>query len=130
MKRPSCFASSRPITVRPRSSRSPARRCRPSSTSCKEPNPMISGTRYRLTAEINRQSDLAREIARAQMEISTQKRIINPSDEPIGAARVAEIDCTQENEEVWRSDVETAARSDEHTFDIQTTMRISYDVLC
>ena len=70
---------------------------------------MISGTRYRLTAEINRQSDLAREIARAQMQISTQKRILNPSDDPIGAARVAEIDRTQANEEAWLRNVETAA---------------------
>src|SRR3546814_16987196 len=70
---------------------------------------MISGTRYRLTSESNRQSDLAREIARAQMEISTQKRILNPSDDPIGAARVAEIDRTQANEEAWRRHVETAA---------------------
>src|SRR3546814_2597298 len=70
---------------------------------------MISGTRYRLTSESNRQSDLAREIARAQMEISTQKRILNPSDDPIGAARVAEIDRTQANEEAWRRNVETAA---------------------
>src|SRR3546814_9822382 len=70
---------------------------------------MISGTRYRLTAEINRQSDLAREIARAQMEISTQKRILSPSDDPVGAARVAEIDRTQANEEAWRRNVETAA---------------------
>src|SRR3546814_11792275 len=43
------------------------------------------------------------------MEIATQKRIPNPSDDPIGAARVAEIDRTQANEEAWRRNVETAA---------------------
>src|SRR3546814_14205450 len=43
------------------------------------------------------------------MGISTQKRILNPSDDPIGAARVAEIDRTQANEEAWRRNVETAA---------------------
>src|SRR3546814_19506862 len=80
-----------------------------SSDVCSSDLPMISGTRYRLTAEINRQSDLAREIARAQMEISTQKRILNPSDDPIGAARVAEIDRTQANEEAWRRNVATSA---------------------
>jgi flagellar hook-associated protein 3 FlgL len=70
---------------------------------------MISGTRYRLTAEINRQTDLAREIARAQMEISTGKKILAPSDDPIGAARVAEIGRTQADEEAWSRNVETAA---------------------
>lgn len=70
---------------------------------------MISGTRYRLTAEIHRQADLAREIARAQMEISTGKKILAPSDDPIGAARVAEIDQVQANSEAWARNVETAA---------------------
>ena len=36
---------------------------------------MISGTRYRLDREINRQLSLSREIARAQTQLSTQKRI-------------------------------------------------------
>jgi flagellar hook-associated protein 3 FlgL len=69
---------------------------------------MISGTRYRLTAEINRQADLAREIARAQTQISTGKRILNPSDDPIGAARVAEIGQVQANEEAWMRNLDTA----------------------
>ena len=49
---------------------------------------MISGTRYRLTVEINRQAELARDIARSQAEVSTSKRILAPSDDPTGAARV------------------------------------------
>jgi flagellar hook-associated protein 3 FlgL len=70
---------------------------------------MISGTRFRLDAEIGRQSRLAQEIARGQVEIATGKRILAPSDDPIGAARAAEIDRTQGNEEVWARNVETAA---------------------
>lgn len=70
---------------------------------------MISGTRYRLTAEINRQTEIAREISRAQMEISTGKKILAPSDDPVGAARVAEIGSTQADEEAWNRNVETAA---------------------
>jgi flagellar hook-associated protein 3 FlgL len=70
---------------------------------------MITGSRYRLTAEINRQSDLARDIARAQIQVSTQKRILNPSDDPIGAARATEIDRTQANEAAWMRNVETSA---------------------
>ena len=70
---------------------------------------MISGTRFRLNLEIARQSTLAQEIARGQTEIATGKRILAPSDDPIGAARVAELGRAQVNEETWARNVETAA---------------------
>ena len=70
---------------------------------------MISGTRYRLDLQIARQSALAQEIARGQTEIAAGKRILAPSDDPIGAARVAEIGKAQANEAVWSRNVETAA---------------------
>lgn len=70
---------------------------------------MISGTRYRLNQEINRQLTLGREIARAQTEISTGKRIQSASDDPVAAARVASISRTQANETVWKSNLNLAA---------------------
>ena len=70
---------------------------------------MISGTRYRLTLEIARQGTLAQEIARAQAEIATGKKILAPSDDPAGAARVAEIGRTQANEAAWSRNLDTAA---------------------
>jgi flagellar hook-associated protein 3 FlgL len=70
---------------------------------------MISGTRYRLNQEINRQLTLGREIARAQTEISTGKRIQGASDDPVAAARVASISRTQANETVWKSNLNLAA---------------------
>lgn len=70
---------------------------------------MISGTRFRLNLEIGRQTQLAREIARGQTEIATGKRILAPSDDPIGAARVAEIGRAQGDEATWLRNVETAA---------------------
>ncbi len=77
---------------------------------------MISGTRFRLDAEIARQARLAQEIARGQTEIATGKRILAPSDDPIGAARAAEIGRAQADETTWARNVETAsvlaARSD------------------
>ena len=77
---------------------------------------MISGTRFRLDAEISRQARLAQEIARGQTEIATGKRILAPSDDPIGAARAAEIGRAQVDEATWTRNVETAsalaARSD------------------
>lgn len=77
---------------------------------------MISGTRFLLNVEVARQSRLAQDIARGQVEISTGKKILAPSDDPIGAARVAEIARAEGNEATWLRNVETAsalaARSD------------------
>lgn len=70
---------------------------------------MISGTRFRLTLEITRQARLAQEIARAQSEIATGKRILAPSDDPIGAARVGEIGRAQADEATWLRNAEVAA---------------------
>jgi flagellar hook-associated protein 3 FlgL len=77
---------------------------------------MITGTRHRLTLEINRQTRIAQDIARGQAEIATGKRILAPSDDPIGAARVGEIARTEANEQTWIRNINTAsalaARSD------------------
>ncbi|MFC3714147.1 flagellin [Sphingoaurantiacus capsulatus] len=69
---------------------------------------MISATRYRLTAEINRQVKLGNEIARTQVEISTGKRILAPSDDPTGAALVSELARTQAEEATWLRNLGTA----------------------
>jgi len=52
---------------------------------------MISSTRYRAIAEINRQTDLAQQIAKLQESVSSGKRISKPSDDPDAAQRIAEI---------------------------------------
>ena len=71
---------------------------------------MITGTRYQLQLEVNRQMRLASEIARAQSEISAGgKRILAPSDDPIGAARVAAITRSQTDNATWKSNLNTAA---------------------
>jgi flagellar hook-associated protein 3 FlgL len=70
---------------------------------------MISGTRYRLDQEINRQLSLSRDIARAQTQLSTQKRIQAPSDDPVAAARISSIGRAQANEGVWKSNLNLAA---------------------
>jgi flagellar hook-associated protein 3 FlgL len=66
-------------------------------------------TRFRLDQEISRQARLASDIARGQTEIATGKRILAPSDDPIGSARAAEIGRTQADEATWLRNVETAA---------------------
>jgi flagellar hook-associated protein 3 FlgL len=70
---------------------------------------MISGTRYRLTMEINRQTALSRDIARGQTEISTGKRIQAPSDDPVAAARIASIARSQANDTAFKSNLNLAS---------------------
>lgn len=69
---------------------------------------MITATRYRAMAEINRQSKLGAEIARAQSDISTGVRIEKPSDDPIAAARVSELRRAQADQTVWARNIQTA----------------------
>jgi len=70
---------------------------------------MISGTRYNLTLEINRQLSLAQQIAYGQAQISTTKRLQAPSDDPVAAARIAQIGITQVNESAWNTNLANAA---------------------
>ena len=70
---------------------------------------MISGTRYRLTQEVNRQVALSRDIARAQTQLSTQKRIQSPSEDPVAAARISSIGRAQANDAVWKSNLDLAS---------------------
>jgi flagellar hook-associated protein 3 FlgL len=70
---------------------------------------MISGTRYRLTQEVNRQLALSREIAKGQTQLSTQKRIQSPSEDPVAAARISSIGRAQANEAAWKSNLNLAA---------------------
>jgi flagellar hook-associated protein 3 FlgL len=70
---------------------------------------MINGTRYRLTMEINQQVALSRDIARSQTEISTNKRIQAPSDDPVAAARISSIARSQANDTAFKSNLNLAA---------------------
>jgi flagellar hook-associated protein 3 FlgL len=69
---------------------------------------VITATRYRATAEINRQANLGSEIARMQTDISTGVRIQTASDDPIAAARVAQIRLSQADQTVWQRNIDTA----------------------
>jgi flagellar hook-associated protein 3 FlgL len=70
---------------------------------------MISGTRYRLDQEINRQLALSRDIAKVQTQLSTQKRIQSPSEDPVAAARISSIGRAQANEAAWKSNLNLAS---------------------
>src|SRR4051812_5316720 len=69
---------------------------------------MINGTRYRLTMQVNQQIALSRDIARSQTEISTGKRILAPSDDPVAAARISSIARSQANDNAFKSNLNLA----------------------
>jgi len=62
---------------------------------------MISSTRYRALAEINRQTELSQQIAKLQESVSTGKRLSAASDDPGAAQRISEIRQTQADQVVY-----------------------------
>jgi|KBSSwiS6_1023812.scaffolds.fasta_scaffold01544_3 flagellar hook-associated protein 3 FlgL len=70
---------------------------------------MTGITGYRLTAEINRQLKLSKDIARAQSDISSGTRLQTASDDPAAWARVAVIQRQESNQQAWLSNVNTSA---------------------
>lgn len=67
---------------------------------------MINATGSPMNFEIARQSKLAQAIAETQVEISTGKRIQQPSDDPTAAVRIASIRRSQADGEVWKSNLD------------------------
>lgn len=89
---------------------------------------MISGTRYQLQREVNRQLRLATDIARAQAEISAGgKRILSASDDPVGAARIADITRTQANQEAWKTNLNSAAALASNAEGVLKTLNATFD---
>lgn len=68
-----------------------------------------SNTRFRQSLEVGRQQRLAQDIARLQAQISGRTRILAPSDDPVGAGRVAEISRLQGTEKSYAGNVDIAA---------------------
>lgn len=89
---------------------------------------MITGTRYQLQREVNRQMRLASEIARAQSEISAGgKRILAPSDDPVGAARVAAITRSQTDNATWKTNLNAAAALSSNAEGVLDAMVSAFD---
>ena len=70
---------------------------------------MISATRYTAAAEIRRQSDLAKDIAKLQASVSSNKRLTVGSDDPTASGRVSDIRRDQANQLVWTRNSDTGA---------------------
>jgi flagellar hook-associated protein 3 FlgL len=67
---------------------------------------MINPAGNRISLEIRRQSDLSHDIARLQIEISSGKRIQQPSEDPVASARVANIRRAQADDIAWNRTIE------------------------
>jgi flagellar hook-associated protein 3 FlgL len=65
--------------------------------------PGLTGTR--LSLEIGRQTTLAQNVLKTQIQIATGKRIERASDDPGAAARIADLVRSQGNVESWASNV-------------------------
>lgn len=87
---------------------------------------MINATGNRMTAEIRRQSNLAQAIADTQTQISTQKRIQRPSDDPVASARIAVLRQAQANDDAWAANISLATSL---TSQADTTMKSTSDLL-
>ena len=68
----------------------------------------INATGNRMTSEIARQSQLAQDIERTQISISTKKRIQTASDDPVAAARIATIAQAQSDSTTWSGNLSFA----------------------
>lgn len=69
----------------------------------------ITATGNRMTTEIARQAKLAQDIAKTQISISTTKRFQTASEDPMAAARVAQLKIAQSNDTTWKSNLNLAA---------------------
>jgi flagellar hook-associated protein 3 FlgL len=69
---------------------------------------MINATGNRMMREITRQSKLADQVDRTQIQISTGKRLQRASDDPVSARRIATIGVTQASMKSWATNINAA----------------------
>lgn len=70
---------------------------------------MINATGNRMTAEISRQSKLARAISETQIQVSSGKRIQRASDDPSASARLSSLRQSRANDDAWSANISLAA---------------------
>src|SRR3546814_17020827 len=69
---------------------------------------MINATGNRMTREIARQSGLADQIDKLQVQISSGKRLQRASDDAVSWRRIATIGKAQANADVWQTNIASA----------------------
>lgn len=66
---------------------------------------MINATGNRMTREIARQSKLASQVEKLQIQISTGKKLQRMSDDPVASRRIATIGKTQSSMDSWATNI-------------------------
>lgn len=69
----------------------------------------ITATGNRMTMEVARQAKLAQDIAKTQVSISTKLRFQTASEDPLAAARVAQLKIAQSNDTTWKNNLNLGA---------------------
>ncbi|WP_338427110.1 flagellin [Sphingopyxis kveilinensis] len=70
---------------------------------------MINAVGNRMTREIARQQSLAEQLERTQIQISSGKKLLRMSDDPVAARRIATIGTTQASMTAWAANVNSAS---------------------
>ena len=70
---------------------------------------MINAVGNRMTREIARQSKLSDQLERIQTQISSGKKLLRASDDPVASRRIATIGKAQASTTTWASNVKTAS---------------------
>ena len=70
---------------------------------------MINAAGNRMTREIARQSKLSDQLDRIQTQISSGKKLLRASDDPVASRRIATIGKAQASSATWAANVKTAA---------------------
>lgn len=87
---------------------------------------IVRNTRFMQSLEISRQQKLSQDIATGQTQISTKKRLLSPSDDPLAAARISSIGRQQGNESAWSGNIKAAsalsARADTALSSVSTAL--------
>ena len=70
---------------------------------------MINAVGNRMTREIARQTKLAEQLERTQIQISGGKKLLRMSDDPVAARRIATIGTSQASMTAWSSNINSAS---------------------
>lgn len=87
---------------------------------------MINATGNRMTAEIRRQSGLARAISETQIQVSSGKRIQRASDDPSASARLSSLRQSRANDDAWSANISLAVSL---TAQADTTLKSASDLM-
>ncbi|MGB5075905.1 MAG: flagellin [Sphingorhabdus sp.] len=87
---------------------------------------MINATGNRMTAEIRRQSDLARAISKTQTMVSTGKRLQMASDDPVASTRLSNLRQSRANDAAWSANISLAVSLASQA---DTTLKSSSDLM-